>query len=144
MSTRTRVLNTGATGMVGESVLHETLQHPNVESVLVINRKPCDVSHPKLKEIILGDFFNLSSIESQLSGFNACFFCAGVLSIGVKKPEYRRIFPNFFSNLWDVGLAMVNCVTIAYDKRCWEQRISPLWRRNTSRNRLHNAVPLSL
>lgn len=82
---------TGATGMVGEGVLHECLQHPDVERVLVINRKPSGVSHPKLREIIQADFMNLTSIESQLSGYNACFFCLGVSSVGMKEPEYRRL-----------------------------------------------------
>jgi N-acetyl-gamma-glutamylphosphate reductase len=64
MNIKVRAIVTGATGMVGEGVLHECLQHPDVESVLVINRKSCGVSHPKLKEIIHDDFFSLSSIES--------------------------------------------------------------------------------
>ncbi len=82
---------TGATGMVGEGVLHECLLHPNVESVLVINRKPCEVKHEKLKEIIHKDLFDLSSIEDQLTGYNACYFCAGVSSVGKKENEYKRI-----------------------------------------------------
>ena len=77
--------------MVGEGVLHECLQHPDVESILVINRKPCGITHPKLKEIIHADFFNLLPIESGLSGYNACFFCAGVSSVGMKEPEYTRV-----------------------------------------------------
>ena len=91
MTTKIKAIITGATGMVGEGVLHEALQHPAVESVLVINRKPCGVTHPKLREIINADFFNLSAIEPQLSGYNACFFCAGVSSVGVKEPEYTKV-----------------------------------------------------
>jgi nucleoside-diphosphate-sugar epimerase len=90
MSTKVRAIVTGATGMVGEGVLHECLLHPEVEAVLLINRKPCGVSHPKLKEIIHFDFFDLTSLESQLAGYNACFFCLGVSSIGMKEPEYTR------------------------------------------------------
>ena len=86
-----KAIVTGATGMVGEGVLHECLLHPQLEAVLVINRKPCGVSHPKLKEIIHSDFFDLSAIESQLKGYNACFFCAGVSSIGMKEPEYYNL-----------------------------------------------------
>jgi uncharacterized protein YbjT (DUF2867 family) len=86
-----KAIITGATGMVGEGVLHECLLHPHVESVLVINRKPCGVSHPKLKEIIHQDFFDLSPIENQLTGYNACFFCLGVSSIGMKEPEYYKL-----------------------------------------------------
>jgi len=86
-----KTIITGSTGMVGEGVLHECLQHPDVESVLVINRKPCGIIHDKLKEIILKDFFDLSQIENQLSGYNTCYFCAGVSSVGKKEDEYKRI-----------------------------------------------------
>ncbi len=86
-----RAIITGATGMVGEGVLHECLNHADVEHVLVINRKPCGLTHPKLKEIIHKDFHNLSSIEFQLGGYNACFFCLGVSSVGMKEPEYSRL-----------------------------------------------------
>jgi uncharacterized protein YbjT (DUF2867 family) len=81
----------GATGMVGEGVLLECLNHPDVEQVLVINRKPGEVAHPKLREIIHTDFFNLAPIESQLIGYNACFFCLGVSSVGLSQEEYKRI-----------------------------------------------------
>ena len=77
--------------MVGEGVLLECLKAPEVEQVLVINRKPGGVSHPKLREIILNDFFNLAPIEQQLIGFHACFFCLGVSSAGMGKEEYRHI-----------------------------------------------------
>lgn len=77
--------------MVGEGVLHECLQHPQVEAVLVINRKSCRVSHPKLKEIIHSDFFDLSAIEDQLWGYKACYFCLGVSSVGMKEPEYYKL-----------------------------------------------------
>ena len=83
-----KVIITGATGMVGEGVLYMSLQHPDVMSVLVINRKPSGVSHPKLKEIVHADFFNLSAIESELSGYNACFFCLGVSSVGMGAEQY--------------------------------------------------------
>jgi uncharacterized protein YbjT (DUF2867 family) len=86
-----RAIITGATGMVGEGVLHECLRHPEVEQVLIINRKPSGESHPKLKEIIHPDFFNLSAIEGQLQNYNACFFCLGVSSVGMKEAEYHRL-----------------------------------------------------
>jgi hypothetical protein len=77
--------------MVGEGVLHECLRHPEVEQVLIINRKPSGESHPKLKEIIHPDFFNLSAIEGQLQNYNACFFCLGVSSVGMQEAEYHRL-----------------------------------------------------
>jgi hypothetical protein len=91
METKIRAIITGATGMVGEGVLIECLQHPQVEAVLVVNRKPCGVSHPKLKEVIHKDFFDVSPIEEQLAGYNACYFCLGVTSVGKKEPEYYKL-----------------------------------------------------
>ena len=81
----------GATGMVGEGILHTALAHPDVESVLVLGRKPCGRQDRKLKELIHGDFYNYAGIEKHLTGFNACFFCLGVTSIGRKEDEYRRL-----------------------------------------------------
>jgi uncharacterized protein YbjT (DUF2867 family) len=89
--TKIRAILTGATGMVGEGVLHECLQHHAVEQVLVVGRRTCGVSHPKLKEILLPDFFDLTSIQNQLVGYKACFFCLGVSSIGMKEPEYYKL-----------------------------------------------------
>jgi hypothetical protein len=85
-----KAIITGATGMVGEGVLHICLNDPDVLSVLVINRRPCGISHPKLKEIIHHDFLNFSPIESQLTGYNACFFCLGVSSVGMKEATYYK------------------------------------------------------
>lgn len=86
-----KAIITGATGMVGEGVLHECLNHPDVESVLVINRRSCNVVHPKLKEIIHNDFYDLKDIENELSGYDACFFCLGTTSVGKNQEEYTRI-----------------------------------------------------
>jgi hypothetical protein len=86
-----RAIITGATGMVGEGVLLECLQNPDVESVLVINRKPCGVTHAKLKEIIHQDFQDMTPIRDQLSGYNACYFCLGVSSIGMDQDTYYRL-----------------------------------------------------
>ena len=82
---------TGATGMVGEGVLLECLQNPDVEHVLVLTRKPTGRSHPKITELLVADLQNLGLIESQLTGYNVCFFCAGVSSLGISKEEYERI-----------------------------------------------------
>ncbi len=77
--------------MVGEGVLLECLQQPEVEKVLVINRRPGGVRHPKVQEIIHQNFQDLSPINNQLSGYDACFFCLGVSSVGMKEPDYRRV-----------------------------------------------------
>jgi hypothetical protein len=86
-----KAIITGATGMVGEGVLIECLNHPDVERIVVVNRKPGGVSHAKLREIIHADFFDLAPIAEQLMGFNACFFCLGVSSVGMSKEEYTHI-----------------------------------------------------
>jgi uncharacterized protein YbjT (DUF2867 family) len=86
-----RVIVTGATGMVGEGVLLECLNSPEVEQVLSISRRPSGRSHPKLREILHDDFQNLAPIAGQLTGYNACFFCLGVSAVGLKEPEYRRL-----------------------------------------------------
>jgi uncharacterized protein YbjT (DUF2867 family) len=83
-----RAIVTGATGMVGEGVLIECLNHRDVEKVLVINRRPCGITHPKLSEIIHADFFNFTPTDDQLKGYNACFFCLGVSSVGMKEADY--------------------------------------------------------
>ncbi len=88
---RLKVILFGATGMVGEGVLHECLRREEVESVLAINRKPCGIVADKFKEVVHADFLELSPIVSQLSGYNACFFCMGVSSIGMKEADYHRI-----------------------------------------------------
>ena len=91
MKDKLRVIITGATGMVGEGVLYECLNHPNVEKILVITRHSCGYKHPKLVEIIHSDFFDFSTIETQLTGYNACYFCLGVTSLGKNEAEYRRL-----------------------------------------------------
>jgi hypothetical protein len=104
---------TGATGMVGEGVLHECLHHPDIEKILVVNRKPCGVTHPKLQEVIHSDFFDLTAIEKQLSGYNTCFFCLGVSSLGLKESEYHRLTydltMNFARTLLRVNSSMTFC-----------------------------------
>ncbi len=77
--------------MVGEGVLHECLQHPQVEAVLVVGRKSCGILHPKLKEILHADFFDLSRIEAQLAGYDACLFCLGVSSVGMNEADFTRM-----------------------------------------------------
>lgn len=85
-----RVILTGASGMVGEAVLMECLQSNAVEKVMVVGRRTCGITHSKLTEIIHNNFLDLSSIENKLGGYNACFFCLGVSSIGMKEQEYRK------------------------------------------------------
>ncbi|HSB94471.1 MAG TPA: NAD-dependent epimerase/dehydratase family protein [Flavitalea sp.] len=86
-----KVIITGTTGMVGEGVLLTCLEHPTVEQVLSVSRKPYKLIHEKLKELIIPDFLQLQSVENDLTGYDACFFCAGVSAVGMKEADYRRM-----------------------------------------------------
>jgi hypothetical protein len=109
-----KAIVTGATGMVGEGVLIECLDHPEVEQVLVINRRPGGRSHPKLREIIHKDFFDLSAIESQLRGYDACFFCLGVSSVGISAEEYRHLTYDLTLNVGRLLAALNPEMTFCY------------------------------
>ncbi len=82
---------TGATGMVGKGVLLECLQNPAVSDVLVLNRRPLGMQHPKLKEIVHANFYDLSAVEAGLRGYNACYFCLGTSAFRMKEEDYRRV-----------------------------------------------------
>ena len=77
--------------MVGEGVLLECLELPQVSEILSVSRRPTGITHPKLSEYIVGDFLSLKVDDQKLKGYDACFYCAGVSSIGMKEEEYRRI-----------------------------------------------------
>jgi hypothetical protein len=77
--------------MVGEGVLLECLEHPAIEQVLLVNRRPYDAKHPKLRQCIVPDFMNLDGFTNQLTGYDACFYCAGVSSAGMSEKDYSHI-----------------------------------------------------
>ena len=79
---------TGATGYVGEGVLLECMADPAVDEVLVVGRKSCGVRHAKVNELLVPDFFSLASFADQLRGYDACFFCAGISSVGMNETDY--------------------------------------------------------
>lgn len=86
-----KVIITGATGMVGEGVLLECLNNPAVEKVLMVNRRSLALTHPKLAELIVPDFMKLEAHSAALTSYDACFFCAGVSSVGMKEEKYHAI-----------------------------------------------------
>ena len=88
----TKVILTGATGLVGEGVLLECLRNPSIKEVLMVNRRPYEgAKNEKLKECIVPDFFELDSVSEQLKGYDACFYCAGISSRGLSEVEYSLI-----------------------------------------------------
>jgi uncharacterized protein YbjT (DUF2867 family) len=86
-----KVIVTGATGMVGEGVVHECALHPAIEEILVLTRRPAGYTHPKVRELVHADLFHLQPVETQLKGYQACFFCLGVSSVGMKEKHYTRV-----------------------------------------------------
>jgi uncharacterized protein YbjT (DUF2867 family) len=86
-----KVILFGATGMVGQGVLRECLLDPGIDAVLAVGRSPLREQQPKLREIVQSDFTDYSAIESQLTGYDACFFCLGVSSIGMAEERYRHL-----------------------------------------------------
>ncbi|MDX3850188.1 epimerase [Streptomyces sp. AK02-01A] len=86
-----KVIIFGASGIVGQGVLRECVLDERVESVLLVSRTPTGGHHAKVREIVHQDFADLTSLEDQLTGLDACFFCLGVSSAGRSEEEYRRI-----------------------------------------------------
>lgn len=86
-----KVLIFGATGMIGQGVLRECLLDSRVTQVLVVGRRPIGQTHPKLREVLHQDYLDFSTIEADLSGLDACFFCLGVSSAGLTEDAYRHV-----------------------------------------------------
>jgi uncharacterized protein YbjT (DUF2867 family) len=86
-----KVILFGGTGMVGQGVLRECINDADVERVMLVVRKSAGVSSPKVVELVHEDFFNWTDVEERFDGFDACFFCLGVSSVGMKEAEYRRV-----------------------------------------------------
>lgn len=84
-----KVIITGATGMVGKGVLIECIENPEIEHILIVNRRPSGIIHHKVEELILPDFFDIDVHKETLSGYEACYFCAGVSAVGLPKEEYK-------------------------------------------------------
>lgn len=86
-----KVILTGATGMVGEGVLLECLRNEQVSEILIVSRRHYNLAHPKLKELIVPDFLELENHAGALKGYDACFYCAGISSIGKDEKTYTHI-----------------------------------------------------
>lgn len=114
LQSRLRVILTGASGMVGEGVLHECLQHDQVDAVLVIGRRPCGITHPKLRELLHENFHDINPLRPHLTGYNACFFCLGVSSIGMKEAAYRNVTYNLTLHFAEMLCSLNPDMTFCY------------------------------
>ncbi|PCH96251.1 MAG: epimerase [Bacteroidetes bacterium] len=108
-----QVIITGTTGMVGKGVLLECLDSPDVDKVLIVNRSTIGLEHPKLKEVLVNDFMDLTSIEAELAGYNACYFCLGVSAAGMSEENYTKLTYDltlyFATTLLDLNSDMCFC-----------------------------------
>ncbi len=91
MENKIKVIITGSTGMVGEGVTNVCLSDPRIAQILLINRRKSGFEHQKLKELVLPDLEDLSQFEDELRGYDACFYCLGVSSVGMNKSKYYKI-----------------------------------------------------
>src|SRR5215212_486908 len=98
-----KVILFGATGMIGQGVLRECLRDPGIDGILSVGRARTGQRHEKLVELLHSDLHDLSGIEGQLSGYDACFYCLGVSSTGVSEADYRRV-------TYDMPLAAAHAV----------------------------------
>jgi uncharacterized protein YbjT (DUF2867 family) len=102
-----KVILFGSTGMVGKSVLRQCLLDPDVEAVLSIGRNPSGVSHPKLRDLVRADMFDFNMNADELNGYDTCFFCLGVSSVGMSEAEYIHLTYDLTMG-WAHALARVN------------------------------------
>lgn len=116
--------------MVGEGVLMECLDNDSVSEILIVGRKHFDIQHAKVKELLVSDFNHISNHKTELENYDACFYCAGVSSVGMDEPTYTRITYdttlNFAKALYEINPKMVfNFVTGAQTKTDGKQ----MWQR---------------
>lgn len=86
-----KVIITGTTGMVGEGIMQVCLNHPAIDKVLILNRRTAGVKHPKLTEVLHWDFTDLAPVADQLTGYDACYHCMGITSVGAEWDYYYQV-----------------------------------------------------
>jgi uncharacterized protein YbjT (DUF2867 family) len=109
-----RIILFGATGMVGKGVLLECLEDPRVSAVLVVGRQPCNVAHPKLRQMIRSDFFRWDDARADLTGYDACFFCLGVSSVGMDVSMYFHLTYDLTTAVAETLAGVSSAVTFCY------------------------------
>jgi uncharacterized protein YbjT (DUF2867 family) len=86
-----KIIITGATGMVGEGVMHECILRTDVSEILLLTRKPSGFAGGKVQDLIVNDFYDLTDIENHLKGYDSCLFCLGTTSVGKTDEEFYQI-----------------------------------------------------
>ena len=109
-----KILLFGATGMIGQGVLREALADDEVREVLAVGRSATGRSHEKLRELLHRDFEDFSAIEDRLAGYDACLFCLGVSSGGMRADEYERITYGYTLAVAETLARIAPTMTFAY------------------------------
>ena len=94
-----KILIFGATGMIGQAVVKEAIAAPHVHDVRLVGRTPAHIGDAKVKETIARDFFDLSGIEEDLRGYDACVFCVGVSAAFMDEETYTHLTYNLTLNV---------------------------------------------
>jgi uncharacterized protein YbjT (DUF2867 family) len=109
-----QVMITGSTGMVGKGVLMECLDHPDISKVILVNRRPIDIGHPKIQEVILKDFQDLAPIDQEIPAVDACYHCMGISALGKTEEEYTAVTYHVSMNLARMLLAKNSAMIFCY------------------------------
>ena len=72
------------------------------------------MKHTKLKEYLVPDFLALHENDENLKGYDGCFYCAGVSSIGKKEEEYSRLTFDTTRHFASVALSQNPRMTFIY------------------------------
>lgn len=86
-----KVIVYGATGMIGQGVMMECIDSPDVESILAVGRGASGFTHAKVRDLVMKDLTDYASVKSELGGYDACFFCLGVSSAGMSEADYTHV-----------------------------------------------------
>ncbi len=107
------VIIAGSTGMIGESVLDRCIKNTFIENILIINRRPSGFLHPRVKEVVVSDMSDIYGVEEELKYYDACLFCIGVSSIGMKEEKFKLLTYdltiNFAKSLAAINSDMTFC-----------------------------------
>lgn len=109
-----RIVIFGASGMVGQAALRESLLAADVTEVVTVGRSATAVNHPKHRGLVAKDLFDLSGIESELTGLDACFFCVGVSSAGMSEADYTRVTQDLTLSVARAMVRLNSTMTFVY------------------------------
>ncbi len=99
-----KILIPGATGMIGSLVLDQCLSTPEIKQVISLVRRATGITHPKLQEIVVSDFMDLSSHQETLQNTDLVFYCLGAYTGSAVPEELRRITVDMPAHLADTLL----------------------------------------